>query len=146
MKRSYLWTGVAYFVAGLLLAVASAAASGKLQSLLAGFAGGGIFGGLATMGRYYYWTRPGRVKRYQEKQEEEEICLKDERNEMLRDKAGRYAYILSLLVLAVSTVLFSVLHALEIGHFYELIMYQSALLVFLYVAGIWIYWWLKARN
>jgi hypothetical protein len=109
---------------------------------LAGFAGGGIFGGLATMGRYYYWTRPGRVKRYQEKQEEEEICLKDERNEMLRDKAGRYAYILSLLVLAVSTVL----HALEIGHFYELIMYQSALLVFLYVAGIWIYQWLKARN
>ena len=65
---------------------------------------------------------------------------------MLRDKAGRYAYILSLLVLAVSTVVFSVLHALEIGHFYELIMYQSALLVFLYVAGIWIYQWLKARN
>lgn len=28
------------------------------------------------------------MKRYQEKQEEEEICLKDERNEMLRDKAG----------------------------------------------------------
>lgn len=86
------------------------------------------------------------MKRYQEKQEEEEICLKDERNEMLRDKAGRYAYILSLLVLAVSTVLFSVLNALEIGHFYGLIMYQSALLVFLYVAGIWIYRWLKARN
>ena len=57
MKRSYLWTGVAYFVVGLLLAAASAAANGKMQSLLAGFAGGGIFGGLATMGRYY--TGPG---------------------------------------------------------------------------------------
>lgn len=31
---------------------------------LVGFSGG-IFGGLATMGRYYYWTRPGRVKRHQ---------------------------------------------------------------------------------
>lgn len=120
--------------------------TGKCRACWPVSRGGGIFGGLATMGRYYYWTRPGRVKRYQEKQEEEEICLKDERNEMLRDKAGRYAYILSLLVLAVSTVVFSVLHALEIGHFYGLIMYQSALLVFLYVAGIWIYRWLKARN
>ncbi|MBS6953085.1 MAG: hypothetical protein KH230_07605 [Enterocloster asparagiformis] len=146
MKKSYLWQGIALLAVGLLCAVATVLVSGKLQSLISGFAGGGTGAGLVVLAKYWYWTRPQHAGRYQEKLEEEQICLKDERNEMFRDKAGRYTYILSLIVLAVSILMFSVLNALEIGKFRGTILYLSALLVFLYVAGIWIYRWLKAHN
>lgn len=146
MKKSYLWQGIAFLAVGLLFAAAATLVPEKAQSIMSGFAGGGMGAGLMILMKYWYWTRPEHTQRYREKLEEEEICLKDERNEMFRDKAGRYTYILSLLVLALSIVLFSVLNAWEIGNFRWIILYLSALLVFLYVAGIWIYRWLKAHN
>ena len=90
--------------------------------------------------KYYYWTRPENKDKYKEKTQNENIELKDERKEKLRDKSGRYAYILGLIVLSISVVVFSILGSLEIIDNSDLIViYLSGLTVFQYIIGIIIY-------
>lgn len=114
MKRSYLITGVLYTAAGALLLAASALAEERLGALLFGFGFAGIGPGLVMMGRYWYWTRPERQARYQERLEAERIELRDELNQKLSDRAGRYAYLAGLGVTALAIVVVSLLNALEV--------------------------------
>lgn len=114
MKRSYLITGVLYVAAGTLLLVASALTENRLGALLFGFGFAGIGPGVVMMGRYWYWTRPERQAQYQERLEAERIELRDELNQKLSDRAGRYAYLAGLGVTALAIVVVSLLTVLEV--------------------------------
>ncbi len=64
----------------------------------------------------------------------------DERKERLRDKSGRYAYLLGLPVLSASVVLFAILGKLEvITNAKLIILYLAGYFVFQYVAGVVIF-------
>lgn len=114
MKKSYLRTGIGYVSAGVLCLLIALLWETKLESLLWGFAGAGIFPGIQMIWRYCYWSAPQREQEYRERMEAESIDLHDERNEKLRDKAGRYAYLLGIIVASVSMLVFSILDQLEV--------------------------------
>lgn len=86
------------------------------------------------------------MDKYNEKIETENIELKDERKEMLRNKSGRYAYILGFLVLSASIVIFSIFGALEIIENADLmVIYLGGFTVFQYIIGIVIYRYLSKK-
>ena len=136
MKKNVLWISLCYLAAGLLCALAAALAEGK---------GAGIGAGGVLLWKYVYWSRPQNAPRYRERAQRERIEQKDERNERLRDKAGRYTYLLGLLVLALADVTFAILDATGAYECKGLILFSGFLLLFLYIAGIVIYRRLKAH-
>lgn len=140
MKKDNLYVGLAsLFIGGICLVIALNFESG-IRSLLFGFAGAGIGPGAVMLWKYYYWTRPENRKRYQEKIENENIELHDERKTMLRDKSGRYAYLIGFAVISVSMVIFSIMGNLSIIQNSELIiLYLGGYLVFQYIIGVVIY-------
>lgn len=140
MKKSNFITGLVFLLVGITCLFVVLLFKTKLNSILSGFATTGIVFGAVMLWKYYYWTRPENKDKYKEKTQNENIELKDERKEMLRDKSGRYAYILGLIILSISVVVFSILGSLEIIDNSNLIvMYLSGLSVFQYIIGIIIY-------
>lgn len=147
MKTSNLTAGLAYSAAGLVfLLLALLTAEGPLTSLLYGLAGAGIGPGAVMIVRHFYWSRPGYRERYQERLEEERIELRDERNTALRDRSGRYAYVLGLVVTCLAILIFHVLGALRVlSGTRVIVLYLGAYLLFQYVAGVVIYRRLSKR-
>lgn len=146
MKKSNLWwalgtaaAGAAFFLAGLLWTT-------RLSSILCGIGGGSLFNGATQLWRYVKWTRPENAAAYRERLEQQRIDLHDERKEMLRNKSGRYAYLLGLAVCCAATFLFSILSALGVLEGWRpLILFLGAYAVFQYGAGVVIYRWLERR-
>ena len=145
MKRNELITGILYLLAGGLFLLAHILTDTPLDSLLIGFAGGAIGGGLAMLFRYFYWSAPKNQKRYEEKLAREQIELHDELKIQLRDKSGRYAYLLGLAVLTVSIVIFSILGSLKLVESHTIILYLAWYLLFQLGAGIVIFRLLMKR-
>lgn len=140
MKRNNFIIGLVYLLVGMACLSVVVLFETKLNSILSGFAGGGICSGIVILWKYYHWTKPENKSKYKEKMESENIELYDERKEMLRNKAGRYAYHLGLVVLALSITIFSILGSLEIINDTRLIvLYLGGLLLFQYVTGVIIY-------
>ncbi|MDO4315444.1 MAG: hypothetical protein Q4C45_06675 [Oscillospiraceae bacterium] len=146
MKKSNLWwalgavaAGAAFFLAGLLWET-------RLSAILCGAGGGCFFNGAVQLRRYVKWTRPENAAAYRERLEQEQIDLRDERKEMLRNKSGRYAYLLGLAVCCAAIFLFSVLGILGVLEGYRpVILFLGAYVVFQYAAGIVIYRRLERR-
>ena len=140
MKKNNFITGLLFLLVGMICLVTALLFETKLNSLLSGFAGAGISSGIVMLWKYYYWIKPENKDKYKEKIEKENVELHDERKEMLRDKSGRYAYILGLIVLSISIVVFSILGSLEIvGDTRLIVLYLGGLLVFQYIIGVIIY-------
>lgn len=140
MKKSNLDTGLVYLFIGIVCLVMALYFESRLENLLIGFAGAGICSGTVILWKYYYWTRPENADRYQERIENENIELHDERKTILRDKSGRYAYIIGMIVISVSVVIFSIMGNLNIIENSKLIiLYLAGFLVFQYIIGILIY-------
>lgn len=147
MKASNLITGLVYAAAGFAFLLLALVTDSPLASLFCGLAGAGIVPGGAMIVRYFYWSRPERRERYRERLEEERIELRDERNAALRDRSGRYAYLLGLAVTALAILVFYVLGALQVLSGTRLmVLYLGAYLLFQYVAGLVIYRRLSARS
>ena len=100
MKKSYLWTGLGMIVLGMIFLAIAIFWDTPLGSLLCGFSGAFTAPGIVQVIKYVKWSNPKNAPLYRERLEEEQIELRDERKEMLRNKSGRYAYILGLLVAA----------------------------------------------
>lgn len=140
MKKSNLYIGLIYLFIGFVCLVIALNFESRLESLLFGFSGAGICSGAIILWKYYYWTRSENKDRYQEKIENENIELHDERKTILRDKSGRYAYIIGLIVISVSIVIFSIVGKLNIIENSKLIItYLFGFLVFQYIIGILIF-------
>lgn len=121
MEKRYLWQGLGSLAGGLVCLGLALVLDTVLGSLLWGFAGALIAPGAAQVLRYRKWSRPENAAAYQEKLELERIELRDERKELLRNKAGRYAFVLGLLLCVASMVVFSVLGKLGMAADHRLI-------------------------
>ena len=143
MKKSYLWTGVGMTALGICCLLAALLLDTPLDSILCGLFGAFTAPGLLQIYKYFKW---GHSPEYRAKLEEEEIDLRDERKEMLRDRAGRLAYLLGLLVTAAAVLVFSVLGSLGIlADVRPMELYLASFLVMEYLAGIVFYRRLEKR-
>ena len=114
MKKRELWFGLAMIAGGILFLLAALLLDTPLDSLFCGFFGAFTGPGVIQVYKYVKWTKLETPDSYQRHLEEEQIELRDERKEMLRNKSGRIAYNLGLLAAAVSMTLFSVLEKLGV--------------------------------
>lgn len=140
MKKSNLFTGIAYVLFGAACLWAAALTETKLDGIFWGFAGAGIFPGIMMICKFFYWSSPERREQYAEKLENERIEMHDELKNKLRNEAGRYAYNIGLLVVSFSILLFGILGALEIIDYARIIvLYLSAYLIIQVAVGIIIF-------
>ena len=140
MKKSNLYTGIFYLLAGTACLMTALLSDSRLNSLLFGFAGGGIAPGITLLFRYFYWSSPKHRAACTERMEAEQIELHDERKEKLRDRSGRCAYLIVLCVTGISCMIFSILGHLEIILNYRLIViYLGIFFIFQYLAGVLIF-------
>ncbi|WP_077613097.1 hypothetical protein [Clostridium sp. Marseille-P2415] len=140
MKKSNLITGIMFALVGTVLLLIALLTYSKLDGLLFGFAGAGIGPGIVMICKYFYWSTPKNKERYQERITDEKIEQHDELKVKLRDKSGRYSYVLGLIAISISMVVFSIMGALEITiNSRMIILYLGGYLVFQIVAGIAIF-------
>lgn len=114
MKKSDLWTGVVFVLIGLGCLAIALLWQTPLSSFLCGLCGAFTVPGIVQIIKYFKWTSPQNAPIYQERLEQEQIDFRDERKSMLRDRSGRYAYILGMLVLVAAMVVLYVLEAFEV--------------------------------
>lgn len=140
MKKSNLWWALGFMAAGAALFLTGLLLETRLSSILCGIGGGWFFNGLVQLRRYVKWTRPENAEVYRERLEQQRIDLHDERKEMLRNKAGRYAYVLGLAVCCIAIFVFSILGMLGILEGWRAVVLSlGAYAVFQYGAGVVIY-------
>ena len=137
MKRSMLYAGIGYVLAGIVFAVLAAATEFALTPLFWGLAGAGIGPGAVMIWKYRHWSRPDRRERYEQQLKQEQIELHDERKIMLRDRSGATVFRLFLIIYPILMFLCAVLSALEIGTPFtrQLILFLLALELIQYFLG-----------
>ncbi|MBO5667281.1 MAG: hypothetical protein J6S45_07525 [Firmicutes bacterium] len=86
----------------------------KLDGLLAGLGGGFAGPGIVRILRYRHWNKPEHREEYRERMEMEQINLHDELNVKLRDRAGKYAYFLNLIVSCAGILILRAIDDMEI--------------------------------
>lgn len=140
MKKSNLVTGIIFLLLGIVFFLAALLTDSKLGGMLYGFAGACSGPGVAMICKYFYWSSPKNRARYQERLDTEKIEMNDELKIKLRDKSGRYTYVLGLGVICISIMVFSILGVLEIiDNSRMIVLYLAGYLVFQYIAGIVIF-------
>lgn len=147
MSKNNLKVGVIYVLLGCLLAVyAILTPESKLNSLLFVFAFALITPGLMMIGKFFYWSRPENIPKYQEKIRHENIILHDELQVKLRDRSGRITFLFGLCAISASMVVFSILGALDIVASSRLIIfYLAGYIVFQIITYLFIYYKLSKR-
>lgn len=140
MKKNNLLVGILSVLGGIIFLYAALVTDTVLDSLLIGFAAGAVSSGVVMIFRYFYWSAPKNKERYEEKIANEKIELQDELKIKLRDRSGRYAYVIGVLTVSISIVIFSVLGKLElIAGSRLIVLYLGGYLVFQIVTGIVIF-------
>ncbi|WP_312941869.1 hypothetical protein [Oscillibacter sp.] len=140
MRKSHLLSGLLFVLGGVACIIVALMLDTKLNNLLFGLSGALIVPGILESFKYFYWTAPKNKKKYAERLENESIELQDERKEKLRDKSGRYAYLLGLVIISISIIVFSILGQLEvIKNTHLIVIYLGGYFAFQYVAGILIF-------
>lgn len=139
MKKTQLISGIIYTLLGLALLLAAIFTNTEIGMLYG--LGGALTGpGLVMMGKYFYWSRPKNRQRYEERLENERIEMNDELKQKLRDRSGRYAYVLGLVTVSLSIFVIGILEDLGlIGDSRPMILYLAVYLIFQVVAGIVIF-------
>lgn len=140
MQKNNLTFGIFSTIAGIILLIAISIIETKLYGLLFSFSFAITMSGIFMVGKYLYWSRPSKIKELEERLDAEQINLHDERKEALRNKSGRYAYIIGLIIISISIIVFSVMSELDIpldARF--IVLYLSVYLVFQYAIGIIIF-------
>lgn len=140
MNKRNLHSGFICLAVGIAFGVAAYLARLQISGFLYGFSGAYFITGVAMLTKYLYWNRPANRQRYREKLEKESIELHDELKMRLRDKSGRYAYLLGMVVLCLAIMAVSVLGQLGmLEHSRTLILLLGAFLILEYVAGVVFY-------
>ena len=146
MMKSYLNRGIIFVFAGSCFLLAAVFTETVFDGLLWGFAGGTLGPGIGLIIQHFYWSAPKNQERYREIQEQKDINLHDELNEKLRDKSGRIAYNIGLLIICISEILFSILGKTGIITDHKIIvLYLFSLFVFQVVIGNVVYHQLRRK-
>ena len=146
MKKSYLSRGIVCVIVGICFLLAAVFTESAIDGLLWGLAGGALGPGIGMIIKYFYWSAPKNQERYREIQEQEDINLHDELNEKLRDKSGRIAYNIGLLIICISEIVFSILGKTGVITDHKIIvLYLFSLFVFQIVIGKVVYHQLRRK-
>lgn len=139
MKKTQLISGIIYTLLGLALLLTAIFTNTEIGMLYG--LGGALTGpGLVMMVKYFYWSRPQNRQRYEERLDNERIEMNDELKQKLRDRSGRYAYVLGMVTVSLSIFVIGILEDLGlIGDSRPMILYLAAYLIFQVVAGIVIF-------
>ena len=90
---------------------------------------------------------PSKMNDIEQFLDNEQIEIQDERKVKLRNLAAKYTYILGLIVITLSIIVFSILRELEITVGIDIIIwYLTGYLFFQYFMGIIIYNFLNVKN
>lgn len=145
-RKTLIYSLISLFCGAALCAACLLWIDTPIDPLLCGLGGAGIGSGIVMLGKYIYWTLPQHAAHYQQAMEEEEIELHDERKQHLRDKAGRYSYIIGLFTICASIVVIAVFGHLELlPGTHWVLLYLSVYLVVQYILGIFIYQYLNRK-
>lgn len=107
----------------------------------------GISGGCFLLWKFRYWLKPLNKDKAEQFLDNEQIEIQDERKVKLRNLAAKYTYILGLIVITLSIIVFSILRELEITVGVDIIIwYLTGYLFFQYFIGIIIYNYLNFKN
>lgn len=140
MKKVNLLEGILFILGGIILLCAALLTASVLDSILFGLGAGAMGSGIVMTCKYYYWSMPKNKERYREKIANERIELHDELKIKLRDKSGRYTYVIGLITICVSMMLFSILGKLGvIQNSRFIVLWLSGYLIFQVVTGIVIF-------
>lgn len=85
MKKSNLITGILYVLFGVVCLIVALLIETKLEGILWGFAGAGIFPGIMMICKYFYWSSPKNKEQYEERLENDRIEQHDELKTKIRD-------------------------------------------------------------
>lgn len=107
----------------------------------------GISGSCFLLWKLRYWLKPLNKGKAEQFLDNEQIEIQDERKVKLRNLAAKYTYILGLIVITLSIIVFSILRELEITVGIDIIIwYLTGYLFFQYFMGIIIYNFLNVKN
>ena len=101
--------------------------SNKMSGVFYGLTAALGVGGFVSIAQYFYWKRHN--EKYEEKLEIERIEQQDELKQKLRDKSGRYAYLIGMSITALSIMAYSLLGVLNIMDTEYIVIYLSIYLI-----------------
>ena len=128
MKRSNMIYGLIYVIlSGISLYIAIIFDANKMSGVFYGLTGALGVGGIVSIAQYFYWKRHN--EKYEEKLEIERIEQQDELKQKLRDKSGRYAYLIGMSITALSIMAYSLLGVLDIMDTEYIVIYLSIYLI-----------------
>lgn len=131
MKKSNLITGIIYIIIGVICLYFALTTETKLDGILYGFAGAGIVPGIVFVMKYFYWNHPKHKEIYTEKLENTNIEQHDELKNKLANQSARYIFIINIMIISASTVIFSILGSLEVlENTKVMVLYLAAFLIF----------------
>lgn len=132
--------GVGYLVVGAICLLAGLLTESKLDGILFGLAGAGIGPGVLMVWKWAHWSAPERIGAYAQRLDEEQIELRDELKQKLRDRSGRVAYLAGMGVTCVAIFGLAVLSAWrEAVPVKAAVLYLCAYLLFQWGVGIWFF-------
>lgn len=128
MKRSNIIYGLTCIIlSGISLYIAIIFDANKMSGVFYGLTGALGVGGIVSIAQYFYWKRHN--EKYEEKLEIERIEQQDELKQKLRDKSGRYAYLIGMSITALSIIAYSLLGVLNIMDTEYIVIYLSIYLI-----------------
>lgn len=128
MKRSNIIYGLTCIIlSGISLYIAIIFDANKMSGVFYGLTGALGVGGIVSIAQYFYWKRHN--EKYEEKLEIERIEQQDELKQKLRDKSGRYAYLIGMSITALSIMAYSLLGVLNIMDTEYIVIYLSIYLI-----------------
>ena len=126
MKKRDFISGIICLLIGIACLITALTLDTKLDSLLFGFTGACIVPGILSIRRYLCQSSPENKERYQETPQNDS---RDEMKDRVRDRAGRYAYVIGLYSAGISVIAFAVLDALTIIDARMIILYLGGYLI-----------------
>ena len=128
MKKSNIIYGLTCIIlSGISLYIAIIFDPNKMSGVFYGLTGALGVGGIVSIAQYFYWKRHN--EKYEEKLEIERIEQQDELKQKLRDKSGRYAYLIGMSITALSIMAHSLLGVLNIMDTEYIVIYLSIYLI-----------------
>lgn len=128
MKKSNIIYGLTCIIlSGISLYIAIIFDANKMSGVFYGLTGALGVGGIVSIAQYFYWKRHN--EKYEEKLEIERIEQQDELKQKLRDKSGRYAYLIGMSITALSIMAYSLLGVLNIMDTEYIVTYLSIYLI-----------------
>lgn len=136
MEKKKLTEGIIFVAVGGALMLAAFLTESVLDGIFAGFAGGALGVGIATLIKYFQYLSPQNAEKYRKIEEQKDIAVHDELNIKLRDQSCRIVYTINFWIICLSMPTFSILGAMGIIKEYKIIvMYLFALLIAQVVLG-----------